>query len=213
GGMDFRGGFQMETGNTATPYQRVDTDLDVTEAGVPEAWYLSLDGIDDCLSTAAIDWGTDEVTVIAGVAKQSDTGNRAILELSANSDANTGAFFLFNMGDSSGYRMRSKGSTQAEAGVSSGWPVDTTHIVALEGKIGSDTARLRINGAQRATSTADQGNGSYGNHPLYIGARGGGTFPFAGQLYGLFAINRSLTPTELALTERWMATRCGVILP
>ncbi|WP_226341059.1 hypothetical protein, partial [Gemmobacter serpentinus] len=57
GGMDFRGGFQMETGNTATPYQRVDTDLDVTEAGIPDIWHLWNDG-GDSINAAAMPAGT-----------------------------------------------------------------------------------------------------------------------------------------------------------
>lgn len=37
---------QLEVGSTATPYQRVTTDFDVTEAGVPDVWHLSNDGGD-----------------------------------------------------------------------------------------------------------------------------------------------------------------------
>ena len=39
-------GAQMEADSVATPYQRVTTDFDVTEAGVPDVWHLYNDGGD-----------------------------------------------------------------------------------------------------------------------------------------------------------------------
>jgi hypothetical protein len=42
---------QHETGSTATAYQRVTTQYDVTEAGVQSLSYLSFDGVDDTLNT------------------------------------------------------------------------------------------------------------------------------------------------------------------
>ncbi|WP_333826868.1 hypothetical protein [Pararhodobacter sp.] len=38
---------QLEFGSVATPYQRVGSIYDVTEAGQPDCWYLWFDGIDD----------------------------------------------------------------------------------------------------------------------------------------------------------------------
>lgn len=42
---------QLEVGSTATPYQRVTTDFDVTEAGVPDVWHLYDDGGDSLPAT------------------------------------------------------------------------------------------------------------------------------------------------------------------
>lgn len=41
--------YQLETGSTATPYQRVGSQFDVTEAGIPSAIYIRRDLIDDRL--------------------------------------------------------------------------------------------------------------------------------------------------------------------
>ena len=50
---------QAEVGVAATDYQRVGSELDVTESGKPELWYLKRDGIDDALiATFAASLGT-----------------------------------------------------------------------------------------------------------------------------------------------------------
>jgi hypothetical protein len=52
-------GAQLELGSTATPYQRVTTAFDVTEAGVRDCYYLRDDGVDDALNATLPDLGTD----------------------------------------------------------------------------------------------------------------------------------------------------------
>ena len=43
------GGIQCEHGSTMTPYQKVVTANDITEAGVDDVWHLFFDGVDDAL--------------------------------------------------------------------------------------------------------------------------------------------------------------------
>jgi hypothetical protein len=62
-------GAQLELGSTATPYQRVTTAFDVTEAGVRDCYYLRDDGVDDALNATLPDLGTD-----ATLAYASNTG-------------------------------------------------------------------------------------------------------------------------------------------
>jgi len=50
---------QIETGTTATEYQRVTTAFDVTEAGVQSLSYLSFVGVDDSMLTGTITPGVD----------------------------------------------------------------------------------------------------------------------------------------------------------
>lgn len=56
---------QFERGEESTPYQKVDSEYDITEAGVPDAYYLRFDGVDDAVDTTlpAITKGT---LVLAG---------------------------------------------------------------------------------------------------------------------------------------------------
>jgi len=51
-------GAQLETGSTATAYQKVTTTTDVTEAGKADCWGLLADGVDDWLVTPSISFNT-----------------------------------------------------------------------------------------------------------------------------------------------------------
>jgi hypothetical protein len=51
-------GAQFETGSTATAYQRVTDQYNVTEAGVPSVSYLFFDGVNDSLATPSINFAT-----------------------------------------------------------------------------------------------------------------------------------------------------------
>ena len=82
-------------------------------------------------------------------------------------------------------------------------------MISAQGKISTDTALLRANGTQVATSAADQGTGNFANAVVYIGRRGGSSLPFNGVLTFLFAINRLLTASELAAVERFANSRTG----
>ena len=57
-------GAQLETGSTATAYQRVVTALDVTEAGVADREYVDFDAVDDQLAGALVD-GTYYLATVA----------------------------------------------------------------------------------------------------------------------------------------------------
>ena len=49
---------QLETGSTATNYQKVVATTDVTESGVGDLWHLVFDGSDDSLVTNSVDFNT-----------------------------------------------------------------------------------------------------------------------------------------------------------
>ena len=54
----FLWGAQLETGSSATAYQKVGLTSDVTESGKRDCWGLLFDGSDDSLQTASIDFNT-----------------------------------------------------------------------------------------------------------------------------------------------------------
>ena len=57
-------GWQLEVGSVATPHQRVNSALDVTEANLPSPAYLRLDLVDDVIPWAAPDGLSGDVLVI-----------------------------------------------------------------------------------------------------------------------------------------------------
>ena len=206
-------GAQLETGSTATAYQRVGSAFDVTEAGVASLSYLSFDGVDDFLVTPTITPGIDKAQVFAGVRKLSDAAAGTIAEMSAAFFANNGSFALFAAGSTAptGFEVVSRGTANALAGAASAAPV--TNVLAGIGDISGDRATLRINGTQVAQSTADQGAGNYLAYQLFIGRRAGTSLGFNGQIYSLIVrFGTNLDAGTITSTETWVAGKTGVTL-
>ena len=178
-------------------------------------YYLSYDGINDSMATASFAWGTDKVTVVAGVRKLWDAAPGVVTEFSASVSANLGSFGMFAPGANSGVdAQRITFTSLGSTSVVFIRPIDpiaapVTAVVSGLGNISGDLATLRINGTQVAQSTADQGTGNYGTYQVFFGARGGTSFFFNGREYRQFAINRLLTTDELAQIEAYTNSKTG----
>jgi hypothetical protein len=211
-------GAQGELGSTATAYQRVTDQYNVTEAGVSSVSYLFFDGVNDSLATPTITPGVDKAQVFAGVRKLSDPGTfaAAIVESSGQADANNGAFLLFGRDTFSPamYEFGTRGTTFRLAGTnSSAFAAPITNVLTGIGDIAGDVARLRINGNQVAETLTDQGTGNFLAYPLYIGARNGSTLFFNGHLYSLIArFGPNLAAGQISSTETWVASRTGIVI-
>jgi hypothetical protein len=198
---------------TATPYQRVSSIYDVTEAGVPSCSYLFFDGGSDSMATGNIDFtATDKMTVFAGVRKLSDAGSGIVAELSANTSTNNGAFYLA-CGDAAGrlWSFAPKGTLINAIGISVAAP--DTAVLTGTADIAGDLTVIRRNGVVGATSSADLGTGTFGNHALNIGARSGGTVLLNGNLFGFIVRGAASTTAQITATEAWLAPKTGVVLP
>jgi hypothetical protein len=203
---------QLETGSTATDYQKVVSQYDVTEAGVSDVYYLAFDGVDDSLATASIDFSaTDSVSVFGGVRKLSDAAIGVILGLSANPGASTGVFEALGPVNAAtdNYRWTTKGTVSVSL-TPTGFAAPITNVLTGIGDIAADTATLRANGVQVATSAGDQGTGNYGNYPLYIGRRGGSSLPFNGRIYSLIVRGLLTSGDDLTNAETYVADKTGV---
>jgi hypothetical protein len=182
-------------------YQRINAATDYDTSGFP--LYLAFDGVDDSLATASVDFSaTDKMSVFAGVRKLSDAGFPMIVELSAVSTGNNGAFAL-NV-NSAGYTYQSRGTILVQANNIVGNASPISNVLSGSSDISGDSVSYRINGVSAATSNSDQGTGNYGNYPLYIGARGGSTLPFNGRLYSLIVRGAATNADQLARTEAWV---------
>jgi hypothetical protein len=205
------GGAQLEVGDTATNYQRVGTAFDVTESGVPTVHYLSFDGTDDWLQSAAtINPGmVDKVQVFAGVRKLVDTGSGTVIEASVAGDANDGAFFVRAPQSGPNYQFSTRGTiTRAPAG--SGFPAPITNVITGLGDISAPRAIIRVDGAQAAINTSSQGTGNYLTYQHYIGRRGGTTLPFNGRIYQLITrYGPNLPLITIQQTEMFTNQRTG----
>lgn len=175
-------------------------------------WFLAFDGVDDWLSTAAINFSaTDKMTAWIGIRKLVDAATAIPLELSTNLNFNNGAFyFTAPNAASQSYAFSSKGSSPASA-------IYTNTIVAAPnssvltglGDIAADSSILRVNGVQVASNIADQGTGTYGTWSLYLGRRGGASLPFNGNLYSVIVRGAASSIQQITNTENYTNSKIG----
>lgn len=181
------------------------------------AYYLEYDGVDDYHTTNSVNFaGTDKVSVFSGVRKLSDAATGMLLELSATQSTNNGTFSIIIAGGGGveEYTFGTRGTSSAFAATTSAeFNAPNSAVLTGLGNISGDSAILRINGAQVAQSTADQGTGNYGNYTLFFGRRGGTSLPFNGHEYSLIGIGRLTNDLETRRIEKMLASRIGVTLP
>jgi len=209
-------GADLRYGSSAGTYQRIAAATDYDTAGFLP--YLALDGTDDSFATGSIDFSaTDKMAVCAGVTKLSDATSGCILELSTNFALNAGSFAMFTGSNTAAgpqYNFSSRGNATAVSGQTANsttaFAAPITNVVTGQGDISGDLASLRINGAANGTNgTTDQGAGNFGNYALYIGRRGGSTFPLNGRLYQIVVCGKTLSASELASTEAFVNQKTG----
>lgn len=181
-------GAQLEPGSTATAYQRVVSNYDVTEAGVPSCYYVLANGVNTAYSTPTITPGTDKVQVFAGVRKNSDAAAGMLVESSATVVPNSGSFNMLapnSTGSSGNFSFYSKGAnTPGTPATSATTLAPVAAVLTGIGDISGDLMSIRTNGAVGTNRTLDQGAGNFLAYPVYIYARGGTTLPFNGYDFG-----------------------------
>lgn len=171
-------------------------------------YYLLFDGTDDFLVTNTITPGADKVQVFAGIRKLSDAAVGMVTELSLSESTNNGSFNLYTFTTPSAV-FTSKGTAGVGA-VSAVSLAPLTSIFTGLGDISGDSAILRINGIQAASNTVNQGTGNYLAYPLYIGRRGGTTFPFNGRIYQMLVrFGANLSADQISQTETWVNSKTG----
>lgn len=173
--------------------------------------HLLFDGSDDFLITPTITPGTDKAQVFAGVRKLSDAAREMLVEW--GNAVPTGKFAIEapNTAAQPNYYWITSGSLNGVASyTNAAVAAPTTNVLTGIGEIPTDTAILRVNGAQAATSTGDQGTGNYSAQPCYIGRRGGVALPFNGRIYSIICrFGANLTADQIAQTEAWVNSKTG----
>ena len=175
-------------------------------------YYLAFDGTDDGMATPSIDFtGTDKMTVWAGVRKESDAAFGVVCELSPNSASSYRSFTLFapfNNGLAD-YGWRSKGTAASTIASAAAFASPHKAVLTGIGDISGDSAILRVNGAQVASASTDQGTGNYDKYVLYIGRRGGTSSPLNGRIYQLIVRGAASSTAQIASTETYVNSKTG----
>ncbi len=211
-------GAQLETGSTATTYQRTGASsgvawpappsYDITEAGQADLHYLHYNGVSSFMVSPTITPGIDKAQVFVGVRWLVDFSYTSLIETSTAYDTNNG---VITLGRTGSWIFGSKGTVGSLAQFSK--PSPTTDVVSGIGDIAGDKSTLRVNGTQVAQSVSDQGTGNFLAYPIYTGRRGGTGFAFNGLVYSkIVRFGPNLTADQIASTDRWTGQRTGVAI-
>lgn len=176
-------------------------------------FYLSLDGTDDGMVTAgALDLtGTDKLMVWAGLRKNSDAAIGCFMESSVDWGVNNGTFAIFSPANAAtaNFRWVAGGTVKSQVNPT-GYAAPVSAVLAGSCDIAADRLSLRINGAQMAEALTDLGTGNFGSHTVYFHRRSGTTLPFNGRDYGAMLLGAAVSDAQMALGERFIASRMGL---
>lgn len=183
-----------------------------TEGG---RFYLDYAGAQG-MATGSINMGArDELTIIAGVRKNSDAAAALVAEFSVNAGGNLGAFYFAapeTTGAGGNYTFQARGTGSPGILASGTFLAPDLAVMTMTAKISTPSRVIRRNGVQVGTDAPALGTGNFGNFPLFLGSRNNANLFFNGRIYGMIIINRLLTAGEIAAAEAWMATKTGVTL-
>lgn len=173
--------------------------------------YLAFDGVDDFLVTGNINFSaTDEMSVFAGVRKLSDAVG--VIADVGNAASTTGSVALYTE-TASRFAANSRGTIDVKTTSTAVFASPITSVLTVLAEISQPLISLRANGALNASSVSSQGTGNYNSAvPLYIGRRGGTSFPLNGNIYSLIVRGKLTADTDLTNTEAYVATQTGVTL-
>lgn len=165
--------------------------------------YAAFDGIDDSWVTPTIDFtGTDAVTIVAALRKNSDAAAGIVCELGPVWSF-AGCFGLAAPQSASstvGVGGRGTNFVNASAG---GYVAPVSMLATGTLRVSTDTCTIRVDGVLKGSSAADQGAGNFRSDVINIGRRNNFNVPFNGGLAGLTVIGRVLSASEFALLERY----------
>lgn len=180
-------------------------------------YYLTFDGVDDWLSTAAIDFtGTAKMTVVAGVRKLSDAAGGSVAELSTDAGANNGACAIrAPSAAASDYQFSLRG-TALSYFLATTFAAPVSSVLSVEFDISGASRESeifpRVNQSVPSLTGgggANAGSGNFGNYAMYVGRRGGTALPFNGRLYGLIMRGAASSDAQIAAAETYINSKTG----
>lgn len=169
----------------------------------------------DFLKALNVDFsGTDVVTVVAAVFKDTGAGTRSIIEHGSNAGSEPGvSLFASPFSGASGFGVNSRGTALAAANNSPNSPAPIYAVVTGIYRVSTDTCVLRVNGQVAEIATTDQGTGNFQLADLYVNAGADGTnFFFGTNQYALLGIDKELTEDDLNGVESDFGSLVGVTI-
>ena len=180
--------------------------------------YIEYNGTNTAYQTAVLPApGVDKAQVFAGLRKLSDALGGNVFEI-GNIISENGSFLLrAPRSAAANFSMASRGTQIQEAQSASVFPAPSTNIITALGDISGDLATLRIDGAQVAQNTGDQGTGNYnpaGAYRVGYGSRAGTALFFNGRHYAtlgpIVRFGTNATVEQIEAAEAYYTARTGL---
>ena len=192
-------GAQLEEATEASNYQKRVTDIDVTESGVGEVYYLKFDGADDGMSLTGLTSTSTPITAWFGYSatNANSTDNRLLL------DIETGRTFL-------GASVDVAGNIGYYDGDYSRFAADSDALKVLTYDLVEDNAKIRVDGTQEYSDATYDQRAIGGQIGLFANFLVDANH-VAGNLYSCILRAAESTDKEIASTESYVAKKTGVL--
>ena len=176
---------------------------------------ITFDGVNDQLITPSINFtATDKMTVGVGLHVVGSASAACAVELGSNVDLVNGSFLFGAPSSTADHSLYLRGTSTIAARVDN--IVDGDDIIIGLFDISQATKeleliprlnRVQISGSSITWTGTDAGSGNFGNLPLYIGARSGGTLPFNGKIYQLIVRGAASNTDQVTKLENWIDSK------
>ena len=174
--------------------------------------WLQFDGVDDSLSTAAINLtSTDKLSVFSGVQKTSGAGFQTALAVGGVGGVAVWLYAPTSITNDYGiYIAGQSGSNNKTTTSTYVPPIKNVLAVSIDGsETQANQSKLRVNAA---SSTLSSGGAmtltALPNSPVYLGRRDDGLF-LNGNIYSTIVLGRTATTQEITDTETWVNGKTG----
>jgi hypothetical protein len=208
-----------KSGNNIHATQATDGNRPTYRVDVNGLAYLQFDGINDSLVSSTLNLSTtDKVTWSMGLYVDNAAAGAVVMEFSANTNTNTGTFYLSAPSSVLDHGFGLRGNSAAPVfAVVSNVPINNQNSDIATGilDIGQSTKELELIPRLNQTTitninwsgAANAGTGNFGSYPLYLGARGGTTAFFNGHVYQVIIRGVTSTADQIYKTERYIIDR------
>jgi hypothetical protein len=170
---------------------------------------LTFSGSYTQLTTSAIDFtATAQMMVGVGLHVVGSASAAAAIELGADVNSVNGSFLFGAPSSTADHSLYLRGTSTIAARIDN--IVDGDDIIVGLFDISQATKeleliprlnRVQLSGSQITWTGTNAGTGNFGNLPLYMGARSGGTLPFQGKIYQVIVRGALTNASDVTQTE------------
>ena len=192
-------GAQLEEATEASNYQKRVTDIDVTESGVGEVYYLKFDGASDGMFINNLTSPNTPITAWFGYSATNAEASRARFLLDITAGRTVFAASANTAGNIGYYD-----------GAWSEFAADSNALKVLTYDLVEDNAKIRVDGTQEYSDATYDQHAISGDIGLFAGPAST-TNHVAGNLYSCILRAAESTDKEIASTESYVAKKTGVL--